>query len=463
MEMRKKRAGGRVRAWMFFVGSLLSAWVVEAQPQPEQSEENLEIPVPARPGDRPAPPLVPAEPQEGAEPEAPGEEEALRVRIPQQAATVMYVPVDDVTPGVDAEYGRGVSFASNDGRFSMTMRGRIQPRLTVSDRDDRDTDIDFAVRRARLVFLGNLGSHHVQYYVQLSFAPGDLEPDQNIVLRDAVMTWSKWRDLNIRVGQTKVPFNRERVISSSALQLVDRSIVNAELNLDRDIGIHFFSNDLFGLGERLGYQISITNGQGRNRANVGAGLLYVARIQVQPLGRFELSDAYSEADLSRSPTPRLSIGVGGGYNHRSERELSTLGAFFAESSFDQIHGEVDLIYKQSGFSLQSEFLIRQATEDAKTVVIDGEAVTDISRSGFGYFVQAGYMFPRRYEIAARWSELRPTHWVDTELTTRREMTVGLSKYVLDHNLKVQADYGYLFGQAFEDRQHLARIQSQFFF
>lgn len=460
-KLRKGRLGREVAfgigmAWLVLLPSLGLA-----QRQPEQSDGNRiePVPVPMPTDDAPSPPLVPAETREPETPEA----ETERIPIPREGVTVMYVPADDVTPGVDAEFGRGISFVSDDGRYSMTLRGRIQPRLTVSDREDEEPDIDFAIRRARLVFLGNLGSHHLQYYVQLGFAPLDLEPDQNIVLRDAVMTWSKWRDFNIRAGQAKVPFNRERVISSSALQLVDRSIVNAEFNLDRDIGVQVFSNDLFGLGNRLGYQLSISNGQGRNRANVGTGLLYAARLEVQPLARFEVADAYSEADLSRSPTPRLAIGAGAAFNQGSERELSTLGAFYQFARFDQVHGEVDLIFKLSGFSLQSEFLIRQATEGAQSAVIDGIPVVEVSRSGFGYMVQAGYMFPARYEVAGRWAEIRPTRWVDTAIAIRREITVGVSKYILEHNLKVQADYGYLFGASIEGGQHLARVQSQFFF
>ena len=47
--------------------------------------------------------------------------------------------------------------------------------------------------------------------------------------------WSLW------FGQTKLPGNRERVYSSQELQFVDRSLVNARFNLDRDVGVQTIS------------------------------------------------------------------------------------------------------------------------------------------------------------------------------------------------------------------------------
>jgi hypothetical protein len=370
----------------------------------------------------------------------------------------------DGPPGLRTEFGRGLAFTSEDGRFALTIRGRIQTRATVRENPNSDdVDIDFAVRRARLVFLGHLFSPDVQFYVQLGFAPLDLEPDQNIVVRDAVVTWSGFRDLNVRLGQTKVPFSRQRVISSSALQFVDRSIANAELNLDRDIGVHVFSNDLFGLDGVLGYQLSVTGGDGRNRANRGTGLLYVARVQAQPLGRFDAADSYSEADITRDSRPRLSVGAGFGYNQDTRRTLSTHGSFFETGTFDYYHAEVDAIFKMAGLSVQAELIYRQGRQGSRTAIVDGVELTELSRSGLGYMVQSGYVFPSRIEVAVRWAQVMPTHRVETAITTYREMTAAASGYLSAHNLKLQVDYGYLFGDDFDAGNHLARLQAQVYY
>ena len=54
---------------------------------------------------------------------------------------------------------------------------------------------------------------------------------------DAVVKYAFSKNQQIWFGQTKLPGNRERVISSMALQFVDRSNVNSKFNIDRDFGV----------------------------------------------------------------------------------------------------------------------------------------------------------------------------------------------------------------------------------
>jgi len=385
----------------------------------------------------------------------------------------------DVTPvgaspwaeGLDAEFGKGVTLTSPDGRFSLTTRGRVQFRAAASY-DDADVDEEepvdlfLQIRRARLVFMGQLFRPDVQFYIQLGVAPSDMEPDLLVPLRDAVLSWTPLRDVGVRVGQMKVPFNRERVISSSALQFTDRSIVNAELTLDRDIGVQLFSNDLLGLGGVLGYQVGVFGGEGRNRLNQGVGLLYVARLQAQPTGRFD--DAYSEADLLRTTTPRVSFGAGVAFNHRARRTQGTTGMFYRSATSDDVHAELDLIVKWWGFSLQSELLFRQSLSRAEDFVIDDAPFVELPRSGTGFMVQAGYLLPFDVELAARYAMIEPlvveaVQRVDTAMPRRKEATVAVGYYVIDHNLKVQGEATRLFAEDVRTGTTLGRVQVQVFF
>lgn len=376
------------------------------------------------------------------------------------------VAASPLAEGLDAEFGKGITLRSDDGDFSLTIRGRIQARAQLlhtpgDELVDDETDVGFLIRRMRLVFLGHLGSPSFQFYIQLGMAPGDLE-NPPIPVRDAVITWLPTPAFGVRVGQMKVPFNRERVISSSALQLVDRSIVNAELNLDRDIGVQLFHNDLFGLGGHLGFQLGVFGGDGRNRLNEDAGLLYVARVQVQPTGRFD--DAYSEADLLRTPTPRLSFGAGFAYNQDTHRRRGTHGSFFQlDEGFDVLHAEVDLAFKWAGFSLLAELLWRRAIDDDANVgIVDGEMIEERFGSALGVMVQAGYLFHGGWEVAARFADIRPTHGASSQ-PEQRELLGGLGWYILDHNLKLQSDYGVDFTGSFDAITHQLRVQLQLFF
>lgn len=126
-------------------------------------------------------------------------------------------------PVVDVGLGRGVTIRTVDDDASLNIRARIQVRATAIHNPPGTSDdtSELLIRRARLVFQGNARGPSLTYYLQLSFSNLDNEADLRLPLRDAYMTWSGARDLNVRVGQMKVPFSRQRVVSSSALQMVD--------------------------------------------------------------------------------------------------------------------------------------------------------------------------------------------------------------------------------------------------
>lgn len=376
--------------------------------------------------------------------------------------------IDPAAEGLYVEFGRGVRLSGNDDRFALTIRGRVQTRATwranprepgVEEDDQPEPhDLFFEVRRARLVLLGDLPDQNLQLYIQLGLSSGDLDNERPVPLRDAVVTWTPLRDLNVRVGQMKVNYSRERVISSSALQFADRTIVNAEFNLDRDIGMQLFSNDLFGLDGRLGWQFGIYNGDGRNRGGTGTGLLYVGRLQVNPTGAFP--DALVEADLSRSRRARLSLGVTGAHHPRAERVRTNQGALIETGPSPSVHFGADLLFKVAGFSLQTEWLSR--TFQTSATLFDAANPPAASRSGMGGFVQTGYVFRRGFELAARYARIWPTDQ-DSSLVVTNSPALALGQYFLRHDLKLQADYSLVYAEDRPDPVRELRIQLQIFF
>lgn len=364
-------------------------------------------------------------------------------------------------------FGQGVTFATADDAFSLNLRARVQGRftLTAEEGSAEEPATEFSIRRMRLLFQGHALNRHLQFYIQLGFSNRDTEPDLRLPLRDASIAWTRWRDVHIRAGQMKVPFDRQRVNSSSALQFCDRSIVTGELNLDRDVGVQLYSRDLFGLGHRLGYQLGVFGGDGRNRLSSSSGLLWVARLEFTPMGSF---DDYSEADLERLARPRLAVGVGVAYNQNSVRSLSTFGNTFALGGFDYLHGEVDLSFKWRGLSVVAEAILRRADVASHARTANGTTTREYSRSAFGWFAQAGYLFNEHLEVVARYGDLTPTaldpNDVDPSQRRRRELGGGVNWYFVGHALKLQSDYFYYFGEALSDRgEHQARLQLQLYF
>lgn len=360
----------------------------------------------------------------------------------------------DPPPVVDVGIGRGVTIRTADDAASLNIRARIQVRSTAiqSDGDDVDDTSEMLIRRARLVVQGNAAGPTLTYYAQLSFANLDNEADLRLPLRDAYITWSGSRDFSVRVGQMKVPFSRQRVVSSSALQMVDRSIVVSELNLDRDVGIQFFSRDLFGTG-RLGYSLGLFGGEGRNRLGRRAGFLYTARVEAWPFGAF---DDYVEGDIRRQAGPRLAVGASAGYNQHTNRPRSTIGVPFSTGDIDYAHLGADVVFKWRGLSVTSEVMYRSGRS-----TMQGTEASP--RSGWGAYVQGGYMLTPDWEVTSRYSRLAPLSGSDQAVLPANEAGVGLGRYLHGHDLKVQGDYFDVTDPVAGRPTRQIRIQLQLFF
>jgi len=348
---------------------------------------------------------------------------------------------DEAPWRLKGKFGDGVTFESPDGETGLRLGARMQIRGIGTLVDDRESEsgVEAQIRRLRLTLDGHTFGEALTFKIQLASATQDLDPEAPSIVRDAFVTWSPLRDLRLRAGQGKVPFGRQRIISSGNLQLVDRSIANAELNLDRDVGLFAFSDDLFGQNRWLGYRVGFFGGDGRNRVVEGSGVLVVGRLEVRPAGGGVKTDD-GEADLSRSPKPRMTVGFSAATNRSSDRERSTVGGIFATGAWaNYLHAGADYAFMWRGLSLSGETWVREAEEDEHTRVVEGALVTDRARTGWGGYMQAGQMIGPVVEIAARMGTTLPLGPPGGGVVALREMGGGVSVYILDHALKLQAD------------------------
>ena len=166
------------------------------------------------------------------------------------------------------EVGKGVSFQSKNNTFGMTMRARMQSLLEFDlDEDFHHTSMDAEVKRIRLNFEGYVLSPKLLYSIQLGFAPNDTRtvPNGNAnFVRNAILYYKPNSTWNFGVGQAKIKSNRAHSNSSSALEFVDRSIVDGQFHLDRDFG--FFGEFFHRVAGtfNVSAKASITTGEGRN-------------------------------------------------------------------------------------------------------------------------------------------------------------------------------------------------------
>jgi hypothetical protein len=142
-------------------------------------------------------------------------------------------------------FGKGIlNIKGKDSTWSMIMSARFQI-LSNSEWDATGNKLtnptqDFLVRRARLKFDGFAYTPKLTYKIELGLSNPDISGTSLYTsstpryILDAVVMWNFHQNFELWAGQTKLPGNVERVVSSGNLQFVDRSLLNSEFNIDRD-------------------------------------------------------------------------------------------------------------------------------------------------------------------------------------------------------------------------------------
>jgi len=169
------------------------------------------------------------------------------------------------------KFGKGLfNLVGQDSSWTMKIGARMQFLAISNWEDGAANESNFLVRRARLKFDGYAFSPKLKYKLELGLSNRDISGASKYTsnapryILDAVIKWNFYENFELWFGQTKLPGNRERVISSANLQQVDRSLLNKRFNIDRDLGIqirhHFNLSDNFIVKEIF----SIAQGEGRN-------------------------------------------------------------------------------------------------------------------------------------------------------------------------------------------------------
>lgn len=158
-------------------------------------------------------------------------------------------------------------------------------------------DQEFLIRRARLIFTGNI-SDHLRVYLQPDFAS---TPDGSTgsIMFAQIRDWygdvflDKEQVHRFRVGQSKVPYGWENLQSSQNRLYLDRNdAFNSAVRNERDLGIFYYwtpewATDLYkilvdenlkGSGNYGLFGIGVYNGEGGSFRELNDNLHFVARL-----------------------------------------------------------------------------------------------------------------------------------------------------------------------------------------
>ena len=331
-------------------------------------------------------------------------------------------------------FGKGLGITAPDSSFSMNFKFRIQNRAsfkTISEKDFGVSEAEMRVRRLRLKLEGFVWSPKVTYAIQLSFSRGDMDYEAlgfpNVV-RDAYIAYAPTKHFSFGIGQTKLPGNRQRINSSGDLQFVDRSIVNAAFNLDRDFGVQFQHKTKY-----TSVRGAVSMGEGRNITLSDGGLAYTGRMEILPFGAFTNGGDYFEGDLAREKTQKVSVGFAYSHNAKAVRTAGQLGGMLYHGT--DINTEiVDFLYKYNGWSFAAEYMKRTSPNP---ITENAAGAQKAVLTGHGENFQGGYVFKNNFEIVGRYSVVTPGQEVETFDDKREHFTLGLNKYLKGHRLKLQ--------------------------
>lgn len=194
------------------------------------------------------------------------------------------------------------------------VSGYIQLRYQWDDADQSS----FTVRRARLDLKGDIAKHF-DYRLQVEFA-------SKVQIVDAFVQYKPFRQLNVKVGQYKIPFSIENTeYAPLKFEFIDYPMALRKLMgfseviggetlsaTGRDMGLTLYG----GFGKRDGYDLvkydfGVFNGSGINKSDNNRSKDIVARLSVHPVAGLTVSGSYywgeyGEAYLKRQ---RYAVGV----------------------------------------------------------------------------------------------------------------------------------------------------------
>ena len=222
------------------------------------------------------------------------------------------------------------------------------------------------------------------------------------ILQDAFFTLTYLKDVNIDIGQYKIPLTLEGLQSSSALDTVERALFMSDrgrgggLGDIRDFGVQFSGP----LGKNFNYQIGVFNGVGENQ-NAADGNQEKAVI-----GRFIVRPPFVKG---------LQLGVSGAWSNYDR---------VANPRRDRFGGE--LLYSNKKVKFKSEVM----------GAVDG----DLHRLGF--YSHLGYRITPKLEAIFRIDGFDPDRRRETSSSNVFELDYvgGFNYYFSENNFKFQLNY-----------------------
>ena len=380
--------------------------------------------------------------------------------------------------GASSGYKSGFFIASADGNFKLVITALSQGRAVynyqsnesrVASDDEESSEYGFEIRRAELVFTGNVVDPSWTYMVKIAFNQNGLVEQTNSssisttntpALEDAFIRKDFGNGFAIRAGQWKAHYNIEEIASSKAQQLVERSVINTYFKTDfiQGIELQYETSDWRAL---VNYNDGGGNRNiaaiGANTSSSGADLDHGNAVEWATSGRVDWKllgewKQFKEIMSFRGSDDGVQLGLA--YNWQRGGALNALNpAMIGNSPGMNISYTTDVSARFNGASITAAFLGNSFYDRPS-----GAAAVD----SYGALIEGGYFLTDDVEVVARWEWMNVSGGT-TDVSTPSGnppvaghasainaqhfsiYTIGANYYISKNTLKISGDVGYVAG------------------
>ena len=362
----------------------------------------------------------------------------------------------------DFDFGNGVSLSFEDGDYNFSINGYIKPTYVYNKMTSivdggtiNEFNRQFKSKNSVLEISGNAKKEKVSFSIRMDYSLSN-------PLLEAWVGYHPSKSINVYFGQ-KNSFlnNREMIFNEDILQFTDRSLLsqNHTNSYGQEFGL--FIETTFGEEFILSPKFAVTSGDGRNsfgedsRDSDLGGVKFGARLDLYPFGNFSKGN---EGSVDLVGEQKLIMELGFAYSknigtsHRTGNGHGDIMFYDADGNnnlpdYEKIF--IDLLLKYKGFSFLAEYAdaaasgLNQTYTDTFNLLIP-QQISEYLVLGSSYNFQLGYIFQNDIGIDFRYEFSTPeftneinNSYENSILQDFENMSLGISKYFDDNNLKIQ--------------------------
>jgi phosphate-selective porin OprO/OprP len=279
----------------------------------------------------------------------------------QDTVSIKFSPIKYGNKGFELRdaVGNNLMHLEFRGQFRLAYPTDTDP---ITENDFQDENLYLGLNRARIKVGGHSYRPWLGYFVEYELQSG--------YLLDFRLMFTKYPWMKVKVGQWKVQYNRERIISSGKQQTMERSILTRAFTVDRQQGLSLYGHFDGAGAANFNYWISAFMGTGRgNKFNDDKHLMYMSRLQWNILGK---PIKFTGSDLEYYKQPSLLIAFGALTNQSPYTRFSAQGGGQLEGFEEEAPGQYrvnqflgETAFKYRGWGWQQEFHFKQIKDNEK--------------------------------------------------------------------------------------------------